>query len=95
MWSACTGIGSCPMQPGLPAHAGSPRSVAPVHRPEKSGRPPDSFGVGAFRFTAPFGSLGTPGVGCLIHWAEPVTAIDIANRPTRSDRMQPNDIIET
>jgi hypothetical protein len=75
------------MQPGLPTQAGSAIAFAPVQRPEKSGRPPGAFGAGAFRLTVPFGSLGTPAVGYLIHCAAAAAVIDIVKRATQSARM--------
>src|SRR4029453_9287956 len=77
------------MHPGLPTHAGSASSVAPVQRPEKSGFPP-TLGAGAFALTLPFASRGTPGVGCLMNCAADGAAIAAANRMTTRARIVPN-----
>src|SRR4051812_9030578 len=48
------------------------------HMPEKSGFPSAMRGVGAPRFGFPLGSLGTPAVGYLSHWADVGTEPQIA-----------------
>src|SRR5215471_20501611 len=58
--------------------------------PEKSGLPSAVFGVGAFRFAAPLGRRGIPGVGRFNHCAcaadaAPTTATDA--RATRSTNL--------
>src|SRR5687768_3440471 len=87
MWIAWIGMGSWPMQPGLPMQAGSGIELVPVHRPEKSGRPSAALGVGALRLTAPSGSLGTPGVGYFTHCAAALTDIDTVSRAIAIVRM--------
>ena len=93
MWSAWIGIGSWPMQPGFPMQAGSGINAAPSQRPEKSGRPSGALGAGAFGFTAPLGSRGTPGVGYFTYCAATVADSKAVNSPRMNDRMARDDII--